>query len=82
MKVPVAARRRRLEPPTADKPPTPAVESARVWKAPGHHPPASPDLPTPVGNPCPPTHRPRDFHSYTQPRRRGVHISAGGEEKA
>jgi hypothetical protein len=58
MRPAVAARRRRLLPPPARKPPTPAVESARAWKAPGHRPPIRPDLPTPVGNPSPPTTRP------------------------
>ena len=78
MKVPVAARRRRL-PPTR-KPPTPAVESARVWKAPGHHPPYLPGPSHTRWKSLPTTHHPQDFHSYAQPRRRG-YIPAGGEEK-
>jgi hypothetical protein len=53
-------------------PPTPAVESDRVWKAPDHHPSALRTFPHPLEIPPPTTTR--DFHSYSQPRRRGTDL--------
>jgi hypothetical protein len=75
----VAARRRRLLPPPARKPPTPAVESDRVWKAPGHHPPTARTFPHPleIPRPHPPT---RGFPQLRTAAATRSYIQGRGEE--
>ena len=58
------------------QPATPAVESARVWKAPDPRlPPRT--FPHPLEIPLPGPAILRDSHSYTQPRRRDLFPGKG-----